>query len=423
MSFVVLHMDKFKKEAVRGIQSHNQRERKSHSNPDIDRGRSHLNYDLVNSGSVNFDQKIQTRIDELDLKKSVRHDAVYMCGLIVSSDAEFFQNLDETETRRFFEESKNFLAEFVGPENVISTVVHLDEKTPHLHFTHVPVTQDGHLSANKIYTRASLKKLQNDLPAYLREHGFNIQRGVEQIPGAAKKHLDTREFKQQQDAVKNLRSQAETEAENLKGLQARNLESEAAWAEREERIQQYERLAQEAEAFLQTNHELPQPKLMNAKVVHEEALKIIHKYQEALAVKTKVEKRNQYLEEQQRAVDEKIAAIEKETARRIAHHEGMVQALKKSRQDAEASHKNLMMILNRNLGQPEDQNIVVTAHILRERERQEEERQKEARRMEKQRAMQERWAKKKEEAASKPAPEPKREPEPEPEKKSFALGR
>lgn len=36
MSYLVLHMDKFKKEAIRGIQSHNRRERESDSNPDID---------------------------------------------------------------------------------------------------------------------------------------------------------------------------------------------------------------------------------------------------------------------------------------------------------------------------------------------------------------------------------------------------
>ena len=42
MSFLVLHMDKFKKEAIWGIQSHKQRERKSRSNPDIDYGRSRL---------------------------------------------------------------------------------------------------------------------------------------------------------------------------------------------------------------------------------------------------------------------------------------------------------------------------------------------------------------------------------------------
>ena len=40
MSYLVLHMDKFKKDAIRGIQSHNRRERESHSNPDIDYSRS-----------------------------------------------------------------------------------------------------------------------------------------------------------------------------------------------------------------------------------------------------------------------------------------------------------------------------------------------------------------------------------------------
>ena len=46
MSTLVLHMSKFKKDAVRGIQSHNRRERESHSNPDIDYSRSAGNYDL-----------------------------------------------------------------------------------------------------------------------------------------------------------------------------------------------------------------------------------------------------------------------------------------------------------------------------------------------------------------------------------------
>lgn len=33
MSYLVLHMDKFKKEAVRGIQSHNEREREEPFQP------------------------------------------------------------------------------------------------------------------------------------------------------------------------------------------------------------------------------------------------------------------------------------------------------------------------------------------------------------------------------------------------------
>ena len=84
----------------------------------------------------------------------------------------------------------------------------MDEKTPHMHFLHVPVTEDGRLNANKIYTRESLKKLQTEFPAYLQSRGFDLQRGVEQEPGAAKKHLNTREFKQQQEALNNLQQES-----------------------------------------------------------------------------------------------------------------------------------------------------------------------------------------------------------------------
>ena len=54
MSTLVLHMDKFKKEAVRGIQSHNRRERESHSNPDIDYARSSQNCEFCATSSSNY---------------------------------------------------------------------------------------------------------------------------------------------------------------------------------------------------------------------------------------------------------------------------------------------------------------------------------------------------------------------------------
>ena len=117
MSFLVLHMDKFKKEAVRGIQSHNERERESHSNPDIDYERSAANYELCDHATENYGEAIQNRIDDLLLVKAVRKDAVHMCGLIVSSDSAFFEKLSPYHTKRFFEESRAFLTEFIGAEN------------------------------------------------------------------------------------------------------------------------------------------------------------------------------------------------------------------------------------------------------------------------------------------------------------------
>ena len=76
---------------------------------------------------------------------------------------------------------------------------HRDEKTPHMHFLHVPATPDGRLNANAIYTRESLRRLQSDMPEHLKACGFRIERGVEQMPGAKRIHLNTREFKQEKE--------------------------------------------------------------------------------------------------------------------------------------------------------------------------------------------------------------------------------
>lgn len=99
MSYLVLHMDKFKKDAIRGIQSHNRRERESHSNPDIDYSRSTGNYDLHESASDNYAQAIQNRIDDLLLVKAVRKDAVRMCGLTDSGVRRGFPKFTATSQR------------------------------------------------------------------------------------------------------------------------------------------------------------------------------------------------------------------------------------------------------------------------------------------------------------------------------------
>ena len=302
MSYIVLHMDKFKKEAVRGIQSHNNRERESHSNPDIDYERSGHNYDLHESTAENYAEAIQNRIDDLLLVKAVRKDAVHMCGLIVSSDSAFFEKLSPEEIRRFFRESKAFLADFVGSENVLSAMVYMDEKTPHMHFLHVPVTPDGRLNANKIYTRESLKKLQTELPAYLQSRGFDLQRGVEQVPGAAKKHLNTREFKQQQEALYSLEKEAEAVSVELKQRQ----QEESAMREQ---LQSYERQAQEAEKILSEDSAIPGASLFNYKSALEKSQAIIERQKEALAAKGIVTAQNEKQQAEIKTLRETVTAL------------------------------------------------------------------------------------------------------------------
>ena len=312
MSLLVLHMDKFKKDAIRGIQSHNRRERESHSNPDIDYSRSAGNYDLHEASSDNYAQAIQNRIDDLLMVKAVRTDAVHLCGLIVSSDKSFFTRIGKDETRRFFEEAAAYLTDFVGRENVISAMVHTDEKTPHMHFLHVPVTPDGRLSANSIYTRASLKKLQTDLPIYLQSRGFEIQRGVEQKPGSAKKHLDTREFKQQQEALAGLRSEADAVAHEALLLIGEMAERRKQEEVLQEHLQSMEQQAREAEAILSDMPELPQVSLLNYKSVLKQAQAIMTQQQKSLAEKSMIAAARDKLQAENKTLEKRLQELSKQ---------------------------------------------------------------------------------------------------------------
>ena len=319
MSLLVLHMDKFKKDAVRGIQSHNRRERESHSNPDIDYSRSVGNYDLCGNTSSKYAEAIQNRIDDLLMVKAVRKDAVHLCGLIVSSDTSFFTRIGKDETRRFFKEAAAYLTDFVGRENVISAMVHTDEKTPHMHFLHVPVTPDGRLSANSIYTRASLKKLQTELPIYLQSRGFDIQRGVEQKPSSAKKHLNTREFKQQQEALDRLILESEEFAQSsrqiLDALEQREEELKKS-------IETYEQQAEEAEKILQGDSSLPKASLFNYQSVLKKASFIIGELKKALAVTHIAQKQKESLQKEVETLRTKQTQLETEyTAHKKQSHE------------------------------------------------------------------------------------------------------
>ena len=196
MSYAVMHMQKLKAGAMRGIENHNERLRKSHTNPDIEYEKSFLNEDLTPDDSRTYYRRVKERIDELHLAKTVRKDAVVCTGFICTSDSEYFQNLSETETDRFFIASLAFLQNRYGKENVIAATVHHDEKTPHLHAYIVPVTKDGRLSAKEIFTPRELRGLQTDYHATMNAAGFKLERG-QAAEDTGRKHLSTQELKRE----------------------------------------------------------------------------------------------------------------------------------------------------------------------------------------------------------------------------------
>ena len=201
MNYIVARMEKMKVGNLGGAYRHNERIFKNHSNKDIDPNRSHLNYELTDRDrSVSYEKQIKNYVNETKIsKRAIRKDAVLCDEWVITSDKTFFEKLDQEKTRDFFETAKNYFAENYGEENIAYASVHLDESTPHMHMGVVPF-ENGKLSSKAMFDREELKKIQDELPKYMNEHGFDLQRG--ELNSEAK-HKTVAEFKQDM-AVKEL---------------------------------------------------------------------------------------------------------------------------------------------------------------------------------------------------------------------------
>ena len=187
MSYLVCHVMKMTAKDLRGVSIHNNRESSHSSNKDIDYSRTAQNFDALTRESgnphTNYRAEVEKRL-QANYKgaKAVRKDAVRLVSVVVSSDRQFFEGKSREDTERFFNTAAEFLAERYGRENVVAAKVHMDETTPHMHFTFVPLTDDGRLSAKTIIDRKALSSLQDELPKILQHNGFQIERGVENSP-------------------------------------------------------------------------------------------------------------------------------------------------------------------------------------------------------------------------------------------------
>ncbi|WP_432356121.1 MobV family relaxase [Sporosarcina sp. A2] len=194
MSFAVCRMQKMKSHDLKGIQFHNQRERESKTNPDIENDKSHLNYDFVNNGNIDYNERVKEIIESQKTgTRKTRKDAVLVNELLVTSDRHFFERLDPAEQKRFFEESLKLFSERYGEQNIAYATVHNDEKTPHLHIGVVPM-RDGNLQGKNVFNRAELLWIQDKFPEHMKGLGFDLERGEK---GSNREHIETQTFKKQ----------------------------------------------------------------------------------------------------------------------------------------------------------------------------------------------------------------------------------
>lgn len=73
-----------------------------------------------------------------------------------------------------------------------------------MHLGIVPFDDENKLSAKRVFNKAALQEVQEELPKYLNERGFELQRGEK---GSDKKHLPVEEYKAYKDAKFDLENE------------------------------------------------------------------------------------------------------------------------------------------------------------------------------------------------------------------------
>lgn len=199
VSYSIARVEKVKSGVnTTGIQRHVQRKNNTYNNKDIDHEKTAENYDLIHGQEKqNYKELIEKRIEEgYTGNRKIRSDAIKHVDGIITSDNEFFKDMDPDQVQNYFQDSLEFLENEYGKENMLYASVHLDESTPHMHFGVVPITEDGRLSAKEVVgNKKALTEFQDRYNQFINERGFQLERG-ESKQVTEKKHQDIDQYKQ-----------------------------------------------------------------------------------------------------------------------------------------------------------------------------------------------------------------------------------
>ena len=176
MAYAILRFAKHRGGASKALSAHHERTKEVYaSNPDIDVERTMRNYHLV-TPHWSCEQEIRQRLRMAGCR--VRKDSVKFVDTLVTVSPEFAE-AHTAEMPEYFARAFDFLKERVGEENIFTAVVHMDEKTPHLHLCFVPLTKDGRLSAKEILgNKKRMIQWQDDFYACMSERWPELERGA-----------------------------------------------------------------------------------------------------------------------------------------------------------------------------------------------------------------------------------------------------
>ena len=204
MSYAIIRNEKLTRAQAMGAYKHNERKTRNHSNKNIDRTKTELNY-YLKKNELSYIKEFDKIKEKYDLKGQIRSNSNIMCEMVFTSDQKFFDKIGYEESKRYFEESYKFICEYknLGEQNIISAVVHMDEDTPHMHLLFIPVIHTTDKQGNKIDKvccrdfwkgKNSYRDLQNAYFKHISGKGFKLERG-ELVEVTNREHYSVQEYK------------------------------------------------------------------------------------------------------------------------------------------------------------------------------------------------------------------------------------
>ena len=209
MGYAVLHLEKAKG-ADSGMSAHIER---TIQPKNADPTRTHLNRELIQfpDGVRNRTAAIQHRLDTAGLKRKIGKNQVQAIRIVLTGTHADMEQIEQTNRLdEWCKDNIDWLRKTYGADNVVSAVLHMDEETPHIHATIVPIVQTERkkqkkeqtakkryrtkapaprLCADEVMSRANLIRYQDTYAEQMVAYG--LQRGIK---GSEAQHISTHEY-------------------------------------------------------------------------------------------------------------------------------------------------------------------------------------------------------------------------------------
>ena len=232
----------------------------------VDPTRTHLNRELVQlpEGVTERDEAIAHRIKSAGIKRKITPDQVRAIRVMLSGTHEDMMKIQQDgRIGEWCDDSMQWLHKTFGKENTVSAVLHMDETTPHIHATIVPIvtgerrktkkqqaegkrtyrkkTNAARLCADDVLNREKLVAYHDDYAKVMERYG--LQRGVR---GSEARHTTTAQYYRD---LKRQTGELETDVQQLQ-IEKQEAEKQLKQVKREINTEKLEVVKTEAKTAL-----------------------------------------------------------------------------------------------------------------------------------------------------------------------------